>query len=169
MHNINDLGELISKVLEAQTGLNVRKFLTIRRCGWSIRFMPSFLKLLGWKRFIHLLITLIPDGLQLLRGIPKLSMMVEFNRRNRRRSGGAESKRRCISEALLPARPGYEINGFEEDPTEGKSEKFWIMRRYSFQLLRSKVKDKHTAPVHRRFHRAASAPAYGHLRRNCRR
>jgi len=40
----------------------------------------------------------------------------------------------------------YEINGFEETPTEGKSEKFWIMRRYSFQLLRSKVKDKHTAP-----------------------
>ena len=30
--------------------------------------------------------------------------------------------------------------------TEGKSEKFWIMRRYSFQILRSKVKDKHTAP-----------------------
>src|SRR6187431_1623357 len=35
---------------------------------------------------------------------------------------------------------------FEEDETEAKAKKFWIMRRASFQLLRSKVKDKHTAP-----------------------
>jgi FAD/FMN-containing dehydrogenase len=47
---------------------------------------------------------------------------------------------------LKQHRARYEINGFEEDPTEASGEKFWIMRRYSFQLLRSKVKDKHTAP-----------------------
>jgi FAD/FMN-containing dehydrogenase len=35
---------------------------------------------------------------------------------------------------------------FEEDETEAKSRKFWIMRRQSFNLLRKKVKDKHTAP-----------------------
>ena len=34
----------------------------------------------------------------------------------------------------------------EEDETEEKSRKFWLMRRESFNLLRSKVKDKHTAP-----------------------
>ena len=43
-------------------------------------------------------------------------------------------------------RARYEINGFEETPTELSSEKFWLMRRKSFQLLRTKVKDKHTAP-----------------------
>ena len=47
---------------------------------------------------------------------------------------------------LRKMRARYEINGFEETPTAGKSEKFWIMRRHSFNLLRSKVKDKHTAP-----------------------
>jgi len=52
----------------------------------------------------------------------------------------------ALHKDMGPLRARYEINGFEEDPTEGKSEKFWIMRRYSFQLLRSKVKDKHTAP-----------------------
>lgn len=52
----------------------------------------------------------------------------------------------ALHRELKGHRARYEINGFEEDPTEGKSEKFWIMRRYSFQLLRSKVKDKHTAP-----------------------
>jgi FAD/FMN-containing dehydrogenase len=34
----------------------------------------------------------------------------------------------------------------ERDETAAKSQKFWIMRRQSFNLLRSKVKDKHTAP-----------------------
>lgn len=34
----------------------------------------------------------------------------------------------------------------ERDETEAKSKKFWIMRRESFNLLRKKVKDKHTAP-----------------------
>jgi FAD/FMN-containing dehydrogenase len=109
----------------------------------SIRFMPSFLKLLGPVRFIHLLITLIPDGLQLVRGIPKLILMVEFN-------GDSEPEVRekvhALHRELGQHRARYEINGFEEDATEAKSEKFWIMRRYSFQLLRSKVKEKHTAP-----------------------
>ena len=56
------------------------------------------------------------------------------------------AKVRALHTKLKGHRAVYNINGFEEDATEGKSEKFWIMRRYSFQLLRSKVKDKHTAP-----------------------
>lgn len=35
---------------------------------------------------------------------------------------------------------------FEEDETEQEEKKFLIMRRESFSLLRSKVRDKHTAP-----------------------
>ena len=52
----------------------------------------------------------------------------------------------ALHKEMSKHRARYEINGFEEDSSELKSEKFWIMRRYSFQLLRSKVKDKHTAP-----------------------
>lgn len=141
MKNINDLGELIPKILEHKPA--TFESFDDATLWLSIRFMPSFLKLLGVKRFIHLLITLIPDGLQLLRGIPKLILMVEFN-------GDTEEevreKVKALHRDLSHMRARYEINGFEEDPTEGKSEKFWIMRRYSFQLLRSKVKDKHTAP-----------------------
>ncbi len=109
----------------------------------SIRFMPYFLKMLGLVRFIKLLINLIPDGLQLLRGIPKMVLMVEFD-------GNTEAEVRerikTLHRELRHVRARYEINGFEEDPTEGRAEKFWIMRRHSFNLLRSKVRDKHTAP-----------------------
>ena len=141
LRDIDDLGELIPAVLKH----NPATFESFddKTLWLSIKFMPSFLKLLGPARFIRLLINLIPDGLQLLRGIPKLVLMVEFN-------GDTEAEVRqkvhALHKELGHKRAQYEINGFEETPTEGKSEKFWVMRRYSFQLLRSKVKDKHTAP-----------------------
>jgi len=141
MKNIDDLGEVIPKVLESKPA--TFESFDDATLWLSIRFMPSFLKMLGVRRFIHLLLTLIPDGLQLLRGIPKLILMVEFNGETEAEVRG---KVHALHRSLGKYRARYEINGFEEDPTEGKSEKFWIMRRYSFQLLRSKVKDKHTAP-----------------------
>src|SRR6202042_1498851 len=141
MRDIDDLGEVIPKVLESRPA--TFESFDDATLWLSIRFMPSFLKLLGWKRFIHLLITLIPDGLQLLRGVPKLILMVEYNGASVRE---VRDKVHALHRELRHHRARYEINGFEEDPTEGKSEKFWVMRRYSFQLLRSKVKDKHTAP-----------------------
>jgi FAD/FMN-containing dehydrogenase len=141
MKNINALGEVIPKVLEFKPA--TFESFDDATLWLSIRFMPSFLKILGWKKFIHLLITLIPDGLQLLRGMPKLVLMVEFNGETERE---VRNRVHALHQALKKHRARYEINGFEEDPTEGKSEKFWIMRRNSFQLLRSKVKDKHTAP-----------------------
>ncbi len=141
LKNINDLGELIPAVLKHKPA--TFESFDDATLWLSIRFMPSFLKILGWKKFIHLLITLIPDGLQLLRGVPKLVLMVEFNGDS---EAEVRAKVRALHKDLARYRARYEINGFEETPTEAKSEKFWIMRRNSFQILRSKVKDKHTAP-----------------------
>jgi len=141
MRGIDDLGEIIPKVLESKP--TTFESFDDQTLLLSIRFMPSFLKLLGLKRFIHLLVKLLPDAAQLLRGLHKLVLMVEFNGSSEEEVRG---KVRTLHAELKKHRARYEINGFEETPTEGKSEKFWIMRRYSFQLLRSKVKDKHTAP-----------------------
>ncbi len=141
MHDIDDLGEIIPKVLEAKPA--TFESFDDATLWLAIRFMPSFRRLLGWRGFFHLLFSLLPDAFQLLRGVPKLVLMVEFN-------GDTEEQVRekvhDLHRELKKHRARYEINGFEETPTAGKSEKFWIIRRYSFQLLRSKVKDKHTAP-----------------------
>lgn len=141
MKDIDSLGEVIPEVLESKPA-TFESFddATLRL---SMRFMPSFLKILGWKRFVHLLFSLVPDALQLLRGFPKLVLMIEFNGETEQE---VRDKIHDLHRKLAKHRARYEINGFEEDPTEGKSEKFWVMRRYSFQLLRSKVKEKHTAP-----------------------
>ncbi|HEY8999186.1 MAG TPA: FAD-binding oxidoreductase [Candidatus Saccharimonadales bacterium] len=141
LRGMDDLGELIPKVLEAKPA--TFESFDDATLWLSIRFMPSFLKMLGVRKFIHLLFSLIPDGLQLLRGIPKLILMVEFNGET---EDEVRQKVRALHKELKQHRARYEINGQEEDPTEAKSEKFWLMRRQSFNLLRSKVKDKHTAP-----------------------
>lgn len=141
MRDIDALGELIPKILKHKPA--TFESFDDKTLWLSIRFMPSFLKMLGPVKFIHLLFSLIPDGLQLLRGIPKLILMVEFNGDSEQE---VRDKVRALHKELGHMKGRYEINGFEETPTEGKSEKFWIMRRQSFQLLRSKVRDKHTAP-----------------------
>lgn len=141
LRGMEDLGELIPKVLESKPA--TFESFDDQTLWLSIRFMPSFLRMLGPIRFIKLLISLIPDGFLLLRGVPKLILMVEFD-------GSTEEevrdKIRKLHTELSHKKARYEINGFEETPTEGRSEKFWLMRRQSFKLLREKVKDKHTAP-----------------------
>ena len=141
LRDIDNLGDLIKTVVAHKPatfeGFDDATLLL------SMKFLPSFLSFLGPVKFIKLLFSLIPDGFQMLKGIPKLILMIEF-------TGDTEdevrAKVRALHRELAPFKARYEINGFEEDPTEGSSEKFWIMRRRSFQLLRSKVKDKHTAP-----------------------
>jgi FAD/FMN-containing dehydrogenase len=141
MKDIDDLGEIIPKVLETKPA--TFESFDDATLWLGIKFMPSFHKMLGWGGVLKLFISFIPTGLRFWRGIPKLILMVEFNGET---EGEVRQKVRSLHRELAHHRARYEINGFEEDPTEGKSEKFWLMRRYSFQLLRSKVKDKHTAP-----------------------
>ncbi len=141
LRDINNLGELIKMVVDHKPatfeGFDDATLLL------SMKFLPSFLSFLGPVKFIKLLFSLIPDGFQMLRGIPKLVLMIEFTGETEQE---VRQKVHALHKDLAPFKARYEINGFEEDPTEGSSEKFWIMRRRSFQLLRSKVKDKHTAP-----------------------
>jgi FAD/FMN-containing dehydrogenase len=141
LKDVEDLGELIPKVLEYKPA--TFECFDQATLLLTIRFMPYFLKVLGPWRFVHLCFSLLPDGLQLLHGVPKMILMVEFNGET---ENEVREKVHTLHRQLSTYRARYEINGFEEDPTEGKSEKFWIMRRYAFQVLRKNVKDKHTAP-----------------------
>ena len=136
MKDIAPLGEIINKVVE-QKPATFESF-DDATLWLSIRFMPSFMKMLGVVGFIKLLISLIPDGFMLLRGIPKLILMIEFNGETQEE---VDQKINTMRDILKP----YGM-AMERTDTAQKSEKFWLMRRYSFQLLRSKVKDKHTAP-----------------------
>lgn len=136
MKDIRPLGEVINKVLEHKPA--TFESFDDNTLYLSIRFLPSFRKYLGWWGLVKLLISLIPDGFMLLRGIPKLILMIEFN------GNSQEEVDKKIDDMRADLRQ-YHM-AMERDETAAKSQKFWIMRRQSFNLLRSKVKDKHTAP-----------------------
>lgn len=136
MKDIAPLGEVINKVLTHKPA--TFESFDDQTLYLSIRFLPSFRKYLGTWGLIKLMFSLIPDGLMLLRGIPKLILMVEFN-------GNSQQEVEDKIDALRADLKPYGM-AMERDETAAKSQKFWIMRRQSFNLLRSKVKDKHTAP-----------------------
>jgi FAD/FMN-containing dehydrogenase len=138
LRKIDNLGTLINKVMEHKPATfegfdNYTLML-------SFKLFLSFHKLIGWKETIKLAIKLIPNALMLLRGIPKMVLLVEFQ------ADTAEEVAQKVHALRQDMKEfGHEAL-FEEDETEAKAKKFWIMRRASFQLLRSKIKDKHTAP-----------------------
>ncbi len=138
LRKTDDLGKLINKVLEHKPATfegfdNYTLML-------SFKLFPYFHKSLGWIGMAKLGIKLIPDALKLFRGIPKMVLLVEFN------SPTAEETKQKVIQLRKDLQEFKHEALFENDETEAKAKKFWIMRRESFQLLRSKVKDKHTAP-----------------------
>lgn len=106
----------------------------------SFKLFFFFHKTIGWKETIKLAFKLIPNALMLFRGIPKMVLLIEFN------GDTPEEVAQKVHQMRLDlARYKHEAL-FEEDENEAKEKKFWIMRRQSFNILRQKVKDKHTAP-----------------------
>jgi FAD/FMN-containing dehydrogenase len=136
MKNTDNLGEIINSVLTHKpTSFESFDDNTLLL---ALKFFPYFRKTLGWKGLMKLGLSLIPDGLILARGIPKLVLMVEF-------TGHSEAEVSAKIHSLKTMLQPYKM-AMVEDETEAKSKKFWILRRESFNLLRKKVKDKHTAP-----------------------
>ena len=137
MKKLDNLGELINRVVAAKTASfeafdNYTLYL-------SFKFFPYFRKTLGWGGLLKLGWQLLPDLFLLMRGIPKMILLIEFTGETPEEVKG---KVHAMREALKP----YRLEAMEEDSTEAKAWKFRIMRRESFNLLRKKVKDKHTAP-----------------------
>ncbi len=136
LKTLDPLGEIINTVLEHKPA--TFESFDDNTLFLSIKFLPSFRKTLGDLGVAKLMFSLIPDGLLLLRGIPKLILMIEFN-------GESQEEVDQKIDDMRRDLKSYHM-AMERDDTTAKSQKFWIMRRQSFNLLRSKVKDKHTAP-----------------------
>lgn len=137
MKDVNKLGDVIPEVV-AQHPETFESF-DDNTLWLSFRFFPSFIKKLGFGLWFKTAMQLIPDALALSRGIPKLILMIEFTGTDQ-----ADIDRRLDEMAHILEHD--HMLYVEKDDTVEKSKKFWLMRRESFNLLRSKVHDKHTAP-----------------------
>lgn len=138
MRDIDKLGEIVPAVLEKNPA--TFECFDDATLWLSFKFVFAFLPRLGLWEWIKMCISLIPDGLALGLGIPKMILLIEF-------SGNTQEEVTAkIHNLKLSLQKFHTFTYLEEDDTEAKSKKFWLMRRESFNLLRSKVKDKHTAP-----------------------
>jgi FAD/FMN-containing dehydrogenase len=138
LRDIDNLGGLIKKVMTfkpaAFEGFDNYTLML------SFKLFFFFHVKLGFWGMIKLGIQLIPDALMLFRGVPKMVLLVEF-------TGDTDEE---VVEKVRNCRKGLgryaKKATFESDDNEEKEKKFWIMRRESFNLLRKKVANKHTAP-----------------------
>lgn len=138
MRDIDNLGEIIPAVLREKPA--TFECFDDATLWLSFKFVFAFLPRLGLWEWMKMCISLIPDGLALGLGVPKMILLIEF-------TGSTQDEvTNKIHDAHQSLKKFKTFTYIEEDDTPAKSRKFWLMRRESFALLRSKVKDKHTAP-----------------------
>lgn len=104
----------------------------------AIKFFPQMLKQLGSNIF-SLALKFLPElRLILSGGLPKLVLIAEF-------TGEDEQEVKKRAQAAQAALKSFDVQT-RVTRSEAEAQKYWIIRRESFSLLRNKVKDKRTAP-----------------------
>lgn len=105
----------------------------------ALKFMPDMIKLLGAKNLISLGFQFLPELWMVLSGgMPKLFLEAEF-------TGDSEEE---VYRKAYAAQKDIEGFGFKTRVTKSDKEeqKYWTVRRESFNLLRHHVQGKRTAP-----------------------
>ena len=105
----------------------------------AIRFLPEMLMQMGFAKAARLGISFIPEAEMVLTGgVPKLILMAEFAEDT---IEAADAKAAAARETLhdMPVQTKIEKN-------ERESEKYWIVRRESFRLLRQNLHGRVAAP-----------------------
>lgn len=136
LHDLSHLGQIINDVLPLQPeSFEAYDDNTLKL---ALRYFPEFAKLLGTKGIIQTGIEFLPEFLMILfGGLPKMVLQVDFTGDDPEELKGKITE---LQEKLKPLHPKTRI------ALENQEEKYWAIRRESFNLLRKKIRDKHTAP-----------------------
>mgnify|MGYP000647161562 CR=1 FL=1 len=105
----------------------------------AIRFLPEMLRTMKTGSFLKLMFSFIPEVFMMLTGgIPKLIVLVEF-------SGNNEAEIETKMKALRNKIAHFKFT-MRATKSMSESEKYWTIRRESFNLLRKHVAGMRTAP-----------------------
>lgn len=105
----------------------------------AVRFFFDFFIYLGFKQTIKLGLSFLPEAWMIISGgIPKLTLLVEFSGENKEFVRTQLEKTRSIAHMY-----GFKSH-IAKDITE--AEKYWKIRRESFNMLRKHMTGKRTAP-----------------------
>jgi len=137
LHDTSHLGQIIDEVLQ----LNPESFESYddNTLKLALKYFPEFAKQLGPLGMIQAGIAFLPAFLSLFMGksLPKLVLQVDFTSDNLEE---VKQKVATLQEKLKPLHPQTQT------AVEGQELKYWLVRRESFNLLRKKIRNKHTAP-----------------------
>jgi len=136
LHDMKHLGEIIREVLP----FHPESFESYddNTLKLALRFFPEFVKQLGISGMIQAGFAFLPAFLMMATGrLPKLILQVDFTG-----DDPQELHKKIVElrEKLLPIHPTISV------AIENQENKYWLVRRESFNLLRKKIHDKHTAP-----------------------
>jgi len=137
LHEVAILPEIVKRVLP----MNPESFESFddHTFTLAVKLIPGMLSQMGWLKAAKLGIDFIPEmEMVLTGGVPKLLLMIEFAEDSIEIADAKAIKTRD-SLADLNLKTKIEKN-------EKESEKYWIVRRESFNLLRKNVHGLHTAP-----------------------
>ncbi len=104
----------------------------------ALKYFPEFAAQLGTRGIISTAFRFLPEFFMIARsGVPKLILQVDFTGDDLEE---IRRKLKTISQRIKPCSCKTRI------VLEEGEQKYWLIRRESFNLLRSKIQDKHTAP-----------------------
>ena len=136
MQKIDKLGDLINLVLRYEPeSLESYDRSTLKL---AFRFLPGLIKIMKSK-LLKIIVSFLPEFFMLFKGgVPKLVLMAEF-------AGQTQTENDLKIKKLQKE---VENLGFQTRITKNKtdSEKYWTIRRESFNLLRKHIRNKRTAP-----------------------
>lgn len=137
LSDLNVLPEVVRRVLP----FNPESFESYddHTLSLAVRFLPQMLMQMGLMRAVRLGFAFLPEvGLVLKGGVPKLVLMAEFAEDTIEEADRkAEEARAALKDLALPT---------QIEKNETQSEKFWIVRRESFALLRKNLSGLYAAP-----------------------
>lgn len=136
LHDLNHLGEIIDAVLELEPeSFESYDDNTLRL---ALKYFPEFIKQLKVYGLFQASVAFMPAFMQMSIGrLPKLILQVDFASDDKFENMGKIEK---LREKLKPLHPKTRI------AIDDAEKKYWLVRRESFNLLRHKIRDKHTAP-----------------------
>src|SRR3989344_912386 len=137
LHDLAHLSEIIKHVLS----LNPESFESYddNTLKLALRYFPEFAKQLGLYGMIQASLAFLPAFISLFTGrnLPKLVLQVDFTSNDVKE---IEEKVATLKAKLKPLNPQTQI------AKDNAEKRYWLVRRESFNLLRQKIRDKHTAP-----------------------
>lgn len=137
MKDLVRLGDVVNEILEFKPeSLESYDDSTMKL---AVKFLPEMIKTMKTGNFFRLIFSFIPEVFMMLtNGIPKLILLVEF-------AGDSEKE---IDEQMKSLKKKIYHFGFSTHMTKSprEAEKYWTIRRESFNLLRKHVQGRRTAP-----------------------